>query len=313
MEVVGYLNGIEGKVLQLWSKLQPNDAVSQDVFIRKVLLDPNFEREGFLVATEGSEVKGYLQCFVRKYPFLYAGKENEKGWISALVATKEVAQALLESAQKYFRSKGCKEIWFSNYTPNYFLPGVDAELYPELYRTLVDAGFNTEFEAIAMDAQLWPRLTYPENVSKIERSLLKKGISVHDLKMEEIVSLLEFIRDEFSADWYCMCAQLLERGAPLDSIVVATKDNRVIGYCQYWGNDTYHWHVQGSHFGPFGVKSEFRGRGIGTLVLKHCLENMKKRGIHNAFFLWTDEKAARLYEKFGFKVTRRFKVMKKVL
>jgi hypothetical protein len=40
---------------------------------------------------------------------------------------------------------------------------------------------------------------------------------------------------------------------------------------------------------------------------------MKAKGLHNAWFLWTDEAAARVYDVGGFKESRRFAYMKKAL
>ena len=94
---------------------------------------------------------------------------------------------------------------------------------------------------------------------------------------------------------------------------MAVNGSEVVGYCQYWNGEGYDWYTTGAHFGPFGVREDFRGRGIGTVLLYRALLEMRKNGIHNAFVLWTDERASRLYSRFGFKVTRRFRVMMKVI
>lgn len=107
--------------------------------------------------------------------------------------------------------------------------------------------------------------------------------------------------------------ELLSRGVPRDQVIVATYGDEVVGYAQFWGVEDYAWACAGEHFGPFGVKQSLRNKGIGTLILYRCLQNMRKRGVHRAFLLWTDPQAARLYERFGFRVTRKFTVMKKVL
>ncbi len=75
----------------------------------------------------------------------------------------------------------------------------------------------------------------------------------------------------------------------------------MIGYCQF----------EGAHFGPFGVADKYQGKGIGTVLLGRTLERMRAKGLHNAYVLWTDDVAAKVYSKFGFEETRRFAVMKK--
>ena len=85
-----------------------------------------------------------------------------------------------------------------------------------------------------------------------------------------------------------------------DQITIAVQGNVVIGYCQF----------EGSHFGPFGVSDKYQGKGIGTILLGRTLEKMRMYGYHDAWVLWTDDVAAKVYGKFGFKETRRFVVLK---
>jgi mycothiol synthase len=310
-----YEPGDEEKIVQLWNRVLAKDPVSVDVFERKILLDPNFDSSGALLAFDDEDLTGYVQCLVRKYPNFYDGLEEDKGWISVFVATSDsVGATLLERADEFFRERGRKEVWFSSYTPNYFWPGIDSECYPELYRMLRAKGYSDVYQALAMDAELWPSFTYPSDIEQSESRLGKEGIRVCELTTKELVELLRFLRENFSADWYRHCIELLSRGASKEQVVVALRNEReVVGYCQFWGNEGFEWSAAGEHFGPFGVKEELRGKGIGSVVLYRCLKNMKKMGIHRAFFLWTDPKAAKLYQRFGFRTTRKFTVMKKVM
>ena len=43
-----------------------------------------------------------------------------------------------------------------------------------------------------------------------------------------------------------------------------------------------------------------RGAGIGAALLGRTLEQMRQRGSHCAWLLWTEERAGRLYQRFGF-------------
>ena len=64
--------------------------------------------------------------------------------------------------------------------------------------------------------------------------------------------------------------------------------------------------------GPFGVAESERGRGIGAVLLFRTLEIMRRKGHHNAWFLWTglEEPAGYLYTRVGFHVSRQFAVMR---
>jgi GNAT superfamily N-acetyltransferase len=314
MDVRHYRPGDEPGILECWNRALTCDPVSLEVFERKVLLDPNFECDGAILAVSDGKCFGYAQCFVRHYPNMYDGLEEEKGWVTVLASTDErLYPSLLRAADEYFRARSRREVWFSSYTPNYFWPGVDKNAYPAIHRALLAAGYNEVYDALAMDADLWPTVTRPENIDFLEEKLGSEGYDIHELRTSEIVPLLSFLRQNFSADWYRHFLDLASRGAARDQVVVATHGEEVVGYAQYWGAEGYDWACGGEHFGPFGVKPSLRGKGIGTLILNRCLQNMRKKGVHRAFFLWTDPKAARLYERFGFKLTRRFTVMRKVL
>jgi predicted GNAT family acetyltransferase len=45
-----------------------------------------------------------------------------------------------------------------------------------------------------------------------------------------------------------------------------------------------------------------------------CLQTMRRKGLHNAWVLWTSEETAqKVYSRFGFKETRRFTILRKRL
>jgi GNAT superfamily N-acetyltransferase len=84
---------------------------------------------------------------------------------------------------------------------------------------------------------------------------------------------------------------------------VAREGEEIAGYCQHTSE----------RFGPFGVREDYRGRGIGLVLLCRCLERMKGKGYHHAWFLWAGERAAHLYARVGFHEARRFSVLKREL
>ncbi len=312
MNIRGYESGDEQSIVQLWNSALRNDPINMPVFERKILLEPNFDPRGCILAFESATLVGYAQCMVRRYPNYHDGLEQGKGWITVFMAgTPAVGDAVLRSAGDYFAAKGANQLWFSGFTPNYFWPGIDASSYPHLHKMLLDAGYVDASEALAMDAPLWPEFRLPPDIDEIERRLEKEGIVVRSPETADLVSLLDFLRTNFSADWYRHCLDQLSAGASKSQFTIAVRGREVLGYAQFWDGDGYDWWGPGEHFGPFGVKESQRGKGLGSVILKRTLENMRKSGSHHAFFLWTDRRAARLYERFGFRVSRRFTVMRK--
>ncbi len=100
-----------------------------------------------------------------------------------------------------------------------------------------------------------------------------------------------------------MLADIARGREQRDAVWLAKEHEAIVGYCQHGGE----------RFGPFGVAASHRGRGIGLVLLSCCLERMKAKGYHNAWFMWGGERNSHLYKRVGFVETRRYEVMKKEL
>ena len=321
IKIRSYEIGEEAKIVSLWNRCLVKDPINLEVFERKVLLDPNFEAEGFLLAEDEGRLLGFSYNIFREYPLLRGEVEQDKdrGWIVAFGLVPEahhrdVSDSLIQASLEYHKSKGKKVVLYSPYIPNYFFPGIDADSYPREYDALIRNGFTEvkEAEALAMDASLWPDFEHPSDIVEREERLRHEGIEVKVLTTEYLYPLMKFLKEYFQGDWYRHALELLLHNRK-KQLFIAVKRREVVGYCQFWDGEGYEWYMPGSHFGPLGVREDVRGKGIGTVLLHRCLEAMKENGIHTAFLLWTGKEARRLYERFGFKVTRVFRIMKREL
>jgi GNAT superfamily N-acetyltransferase len=309
--VRGYRGGDETGLLALWNAALPWDPVDVSTFRRQVLLDPNFHADWLLVAAAGDQLVGFCLCLIRRVALEGLGLEPERGWITALGVLPErrrqgLGRALLVAAGRLMRDAGRESVAIAPYAPNYFVPGVDVERHAEGVAFLRAQGFETAAEAISMDANIV--LLDTSWTAEREARLAGQGIVVRSLRPADLPALLAFLRDHMYGDWLRHGRDLLvdaTRGlASLDQFTVALRDNEVLGYCQF----------EGEHFGPFGVRSDVQGLGIGTVVLAKCLDTMRAHGHHHAWVLWTsDETADKVYGRFGFKPTRRFAIMRQQL
>jgi GNAT superfamily N-acetyltransferase len=156
-----------------------------------------------------------------------------------------------------------------------------------------------------MDADL-VKLETPHWVNGKQRALESDGVIIEPLRPELILPSLDFLRQEFPGDWQRFARETMTQISlgiyRPDNLWVASEREAVIGYAQ---------HDNTGRFGPFGVSKGERGRGIGAVLLLACLHAMRAKGLHNAWFLWTDDKVARLYSQAGFTESRRFAVLKK--
>jgi mycothiol synthase len=301
----------ETALINLWNQTMPLDTINPRGFRTKVLMDLNFNPEGFLVCQLESDLVGFMLSIKRQVPLFIQGLEPELSWITAFGVHPDhrrlgIATRLFTAGMKRLQQSGCKKILISPYTPNYFIPGVDINGYPGAMAFLRKLGWETLFQPISMQADI-NGFQIPSSIKMIENRLNQDGIHVQPLEPADLPGLFPFIEQNFSWDWVRFAQEYLLAlfGPGADDIVflVAKQFDDIIGYCQQ----------RGERFGPFGVVPNMRRKGIGRVLLFRCLEEIASRSIHCAWFLWTSEEAARLYALAGFTKTRQFAVLEKTL
>jgi len=285
------------------------DPITSETFQRKVLLDQNFDPRGALLAVDGDRVVGFALGLVRRVKIEDQAPDFDRSWITLIgVDANErrrgIGRRLVSELEDYFRASHCKLTFVSSYAPNYFVPGVDVNAYPEALEFFKSLGYAEVYRPLSMDANL-VHLVTPDWVKDKEAALEGK-VTIEPFRPELILPLLDWMRVEFPGDWQrfareAMTKITLGEFRP-DNLWIAHENGRAVGYCQ---------HDNACRFGPFGVSANERGRGIGAILLFKCLHAMRAKGLHNAWFLWTDDKVAKLYAEAGFTESRRFAVMKK--
>jgi mycothiol synthase len=299
----------EPGVLSVWNRALFADPINATTFRAKVLLDPNFDRETCLIAEKDGSVAGFVLGLRRRVPFFGDGYQPEEGWISAFGVTPEfqgqgIGSALLEQVLAALHALGVKTVSISPYVPNYFTPGADANAYANGIKFLVRRGFEVIDRPISMRAEL-TGFQIPEPIQQRKAELAAEGIEIRPAVPEDIVPVLDFIPQHFSWDWHREASGVLMdlfAGDPRwVNMIVAREGDEILGYAEH----------RGERFGPFGVHTQLRSRGIGRVLLATCLHEMLKKNYHAAWFLWTEDNAARLYSQVGFKEVRRFAVLRR--
>ncbi len=306
-----YRGSDEVALIQLWKAALTHDRIDEAVWRTRVLLDPNFHPGGLLVADDAGELRGFVLSLVRRVPLFLQGLEPELGWITAFGVDPQhrrqgLGRRLFAAALDRLAGLGRRQVLISPYTPNYFIPGVDVEAYPEAVAFLKAQGWVTTSTPISMQADL-TGFQVPPEVRALEVRLGAQGITVRPVRSADLPALMPFVVEHFGWDWYRFAQEyLLELFGPGSDQVcflVAVRGEEILGYCQQ----------RRERFGPFGVAPAMRSQGIGRLLLFRCLGTMLGKGFHCAWFLWTGEDAARVYALAGFRRVRRFAVMAKAL
>lgn len=310
--LTSYTDRDREEVVNLWSKALPLDAITEEVLETRVLLDDNFDPSTFLVVRDGETLCGFVLGFVaRRLPMGDADPQNLRSWVTALAVDPDwpislVGVILLEEIEKRFRDLKKEEVLFCTYPPAYFTPGIDKKANAALVDFLLAKGYREVKQALSMDASI-VLFQVPPSVQIRQEELHREGIIVRPYRRTDLLSFVTFLEASMPTDWMRVERANLKKiatgGFRPDQVTVVTKNGEVIGYCQF----------EGSHFGPFGVSELYQGKGIGTVLLARTLERMRIQGYHDAWVMWTDDIAAKVYTKFGFTETRRFSILRKEL
>ncbi|MCF3134464.1 GNAT family N-acetyltransferase [Streptomyces olivochromogenes] len=309
----GFRAGDGPPLVEAWRRSAPADPITPDRFRSLVLLDANFDPEGLRIAVDGDRVVGAAYAVRRLTPMTGTDLEPEQGWIPFFFVDpaargRGIGRRLLTDALDWLHGHGRTRVDFSSYTPNYLLPGLDAETYPQAAGLLESLGFRTLYEAAAMDRTL-VGYRFPDDAAGRLEELTARGHRFATPADDDLVELVALAGHHFTPDWARAIRECLASGTPLDRIVVARDPSgRLVGWAMHGAYES-----ADERFGPFGVLEELRGTGLGKVLLHLVLERMRAHGAHCAWFLWTGERspAGHLYRAAGFRTTRVFRVLRR--
>lgn len=293
----------EDRVVALWNRALWADPLAATEWRTRYLADPNFRRETCQVALHGDRVVGFLLGFLDQS----ATSGNDTAWVVAFGVDEDVRRvgvgaALWEAFETEARSRGCASIVVGPYVPTYIAPGIDVAAYGGALAFCDAAGAVEVARPLSMKASLTAR-RFGSATDADERT--RTGtISVRAAGPHDVLPCLELVRRTFPEWTGDVAGVIREQGGPLHrqvSLHVAMEDDRCIGFAM----------SRGERFGPFGVEPAARGGGIGGRLLESTLATIRTQGFHAAWFLWTSDQAARLYERHGFREVRRFSLRRK--
>jgi GNAT superfamily N-acetyltransferase len=306
-----FRSGDTEAVIAVLAAATPDEGITTAKFVRQVLLDANFRREGSIVAREGDRVVGFMLSIARQVPLENAPSDAERGYITLFGVLPEfqrrgIGSQMLERAEAYLKSQDCKLVMISSYAPGYFIPGVDVNAYPAALSFLKKHGYSEVYRPLAMETSLWS-LARPSFVEEKRRALESDGVTIEPYRAELTLPLLDFTAKEFPGDWVRVVRETMSRitrGEAPTRLIVAHRNDEVLAFS----------HHDAERFGPIGVATSQRGKGLGHVLMFETLKAQKSAGYRAAWFLWSDDKTAqRIYNVAGFKEVRRFALMRKEL
>ncbi len=262
-----------GKVLELLRGALVLDTITPGLLKEKLYEDPHFDREMVLVSEKEGAVTGFMQGVTRDIrgeriaylKLMAVAPGNRKSGL---------ARQMFERLEAMFRKAGATKVRIFDVPLNYFQPGIDPR-----YTEALCFAWRMGFERFDDTTNLVVDLNFSDwETSEKELKLAESGIHIRRASEEDRVELLRFIEDEFAL-WRHEVA-MAYRCDPV-AVHIAEVNDTIRGFSAYNGNN-----VGTGWFGPMGTSSSLRGKGIGEVLLKRCLRDLKEEGNKMAIIPW---------------------------
>lgn len=249
------------------------DRFDEKLLHEKLEGDPYWQQEKTLICYEHDRIIGFMQGVLREI-------EGKKlGYIKLMAVMREyrrqgIATALFEQLTDLFKKDGVSVVRIYDSPMNYLMPGIDPR-YTEAVCFALRMGFkrfaDTSNLLVDLYSDAW------ETIEE-EASLNEHDIIICRPDFSEKNEVLEFVQKNWTL-WEYEVRRAFENNPP--SIHIARLRGEIKAFSAHEANNKgMGW------FGPMGTHPDLRGKGIGGILLKRCLLDMKKSGYQKAIIPW---------------------------
>jgi mycothiol synthase len=253
----------------------PYDRFTKDQIREALFDDPDANHELVLCSRVDGEIVGIAAAVVRRAT---ADRTDHMGFLKLLaVAPGSQRQGhgakLLADVEARLAAAHVKSIRVFGDAPSHLVPGVDFRL-TDLVCLLYRYGYETLWSAVNMAVDL---SVAPLDTTADERRLIGADVEIHRLAQHEVEAFGAYLAAGWHWEWTIEPMRSLRRD-PV-SCFVATVHGEHVGFAAY--------DISGpGHFGPMGVRPDLRRHGIGGVLLKRCLADMRDKGYPTADIQW---------------------------
>ena len=274
MTITKSLNTEFEDVLDLLNSSMEYDKFTTSLLKEKIFDDPDYDTSLNLTAKE-NDVKaiGFLCGVIRQ-------RDKEKMAYIKLFAVsphhrrKGIATALYKAFENEIKSRGVKKIRLFESFPNYYMPGLNP-----FYTEAICFFERNKFKKIGDCSNLSAELQFQNfDTSKEELELVKEGFEIVRAKDTDFENMITWTEKNFRG-WIGEVKSAFANDEI--SIHLAKLNSEIIAFSAYETNNKgIGW------FGPMGTTEAARGKGIGGILLKRCLADMKNIGFKTAIIPW---------------------------
>ncbi len=248
------------------------ESINESVLQEKLEGDPHWMPEATFICKDGDEIIGFMQGVMRdirgtRYAYIKLmavdGKYRRQG----------IASALYEQLESVFKEREADVVRIYDVPLNYFMPGIDPRYTPALCWAM-----RKGFERFGDTSNLLVDLNQDWDMSAKETALKAYDIEVRRARPDEKQAVLDFIKDEWLL-WSNEVEMAFKDEQP--SIHIALLNGEVKAFSAHNANN------KGTGwFGPMGTHPDLRGKGMGAILLKRCLQDMKDMGLSHSIIPW---------------------------
>ena len=260
-------------VLKLLKEALIFDTIDKELLREKIYEDPDFSYDMTLVSEDNGTINGFLQGVLRNVRGEQIGYLKLMA-VDAGMRKSGLGRQMYTQLESRFASGKASKVRIFDAPLNYFQPGIDPR-YTEALCFAWRMGFerfdDTTNLTADLDARDW-------DTSEKEQLLAEQGVIVSRADEEDRVELLRFIEKEFEL-WRHEVATAYQSD-PV-AIHIARLNGKIRAFSAFNGNN-----VGTGWFGPMGTSKELRGKGIGEVLLKRCLKDLRDEGNKKAIIPW---------------------------
>lgn len=260
-------------VFQFLNANLEHDSLTENLLAEKLEGDPDWDAEKALIFHESEAILGFMQGVIRNI------RGTRYGYIKLMAVDKNhrrrgIAKALYQKLEGQFIEENTDVVRIYDVPKNYFMPGIDPR-YTEAVCFALRLGFerfgDTCNMSVDLDAKDWD--TYVE-----EKALKIHGIEIKRAEQKDQQEVIDFVNEDWAL-WQYEVEMAFQDNPP--SLFIAYAHGKIKAFSAHNGNN------KGTGwFGPMGTHADLLGKGIGSILLKRCLNDMKEYGHKRAIIPW---------------------------
>jgi len=267
-----YRSGNLGELTAFLNASWEYDAITELILREKLEGDPFWLPEATFVCCDGNQIIGFIQGVIRDI------RGTRYGYIKLMAVEKDyrrkgVATALYQQLEGIFTGQNVDVVRIYDVPFNYFMPGIDPRYTPALCWAM-----RQGFERFGDTSNLRVDLNQDWDMADKEVALLSSNIEVRRARPKDLQAVLDFVQEEWAL-WLNEVKMAFKDERP--SIHIALLNGEVKAFSAHNANN------KGTGwFGPMGTHPDLRGKGLGAVLLKRCLHDMKEMGLSHSIIPW---------------------------